>query len=381
MIPPTPTTLTTMPGSKAKIGFSIDSIVGEEVSKSTTTATRDRNDKYVCQTEIARALRLSSDSFGADGHMKFRPELNGTTKDVRNLFGYSMKRESSLSPLAPYQTTQTTALPSEENPMRKSRSPSPNQTASALTNNNNTSNTNNNNNNNNLHTSGSNSNNNEPPVVPSLTFTNGMHPSGPIRPMPIVPPTNLEKNLPPSYLGLSAAAAAHAPHLLQIQMAAAAMAQRHVTEQGFAQTAPFRHAPPPPQGYPLYPWLISRHGRVFPHFPGNFLLHPFRKPKRVRTAFSPGQLLKLEHAFENNQYVVGAERKALAQQLNLSETQVKVWFQNRRTKHKRMQQEDDTKGEGSNHSNNLEGSYDDEEEMIDMEMDDCSSEDEHGVQH
>lgn len=60
---------------------------------------------------------------------------------------------------------------------------------------------------------------------------------------------------------------------------------------------------------------------------------------------------------------------------------VKVWFQNRRTKHKRMAQEDETKGEGSNHSNNLEGSYDDEEEMIDMEMDDCSSEDEHGIQH
>lgn len=96
-----------------------------------------------------------------------------------------------------------------------------------------------------------------------------MHPTGPIRPMPIVPPTNLEKNLPPSYLGLSAAAAAHAPHLLQIQMAAAAMAQRQAAEQGFAQTAPFRHAPPPPQGYPLYPWLISRHGRVFPHFPGS----------------------------------------------------------------------------------------------------------------
>lgn len=57
---------------------------------------------------------------------------------------------------------------------------------------------------------------------------------------------------------------------------------------------------------------------------------------------------------------------------------VKVWFQNRRTKHKRMQQEDDTKGEGSNHSNNMEGSYDDEEEI---DMDDCSSEDEHGMQH
>ena len=53
-----------------------------------------------------------------------------------------------------------------------------------------------------------------------------------------------------------------------------------------------------------------------------FLLSPFRKPKRVRTAFSPSQLLKLEHAFEKNHYVVGAERKQLAQSLNLTETQV-----------------------------------------------------------
>lgn len=42
----------------------------------------------------------------------------------------------------------------------------------------------------------------------------------------------------------------------------------------------------------------------------------------MRTAFSPTQLLKLEHAFESNQYVVGAERKTLAQQLSLTETQV-----------------------------------------------------------
>ena len=54
-----------------------------------------------------------------------------------------------------------------------------------------------------------------------------------------------------------------------------------------------------------------------------FLLSPFRKPKRVRTAFSPSQLLKLEHAFEKNHYVVGAERKQLAQNLNLTETQVR----------------------------------------------------------
>lgn len=61
-----------------------------------------------------------------------------------------------------------------------------------------------------------------------------------------------------------------------------------------------------------------------PDIPG-FLLQPFRKPKRIRTAFSPSQLLKLEHAFEKNHYVVGAERKQLAQSLSLTETQVKLF--------------------------------------------------------
>lgn len=58
--------------------------------------------------------------------------------------------------------------------------------------------------------------------------------------------------------------------------------------------------------------------------PESLLLHaPFsRKPKRIRTAFSPSQLLRLERAFEKNHYVVGAERKQLASGLCLTETQV-----------------------------------------------------------
>uniref|UniRef100_A0A7M4EUI5 Homeobox domain-containing protein n=1 Tax=Crocodylus porosus TaxID=8502 RepID=A0A7M4EUI5_CROPO len=49
----------------------------------------------------------------------------------------------------------------------------------------------------------------------------------------------------------------------------------------------------------------------------------FGSPKRIRTAFSPSQLLRLEHAFEKNHYVVGAERKQLAHSLSLTETQVR----------------------------------------------------------
>ncbi|CAL8302771.1 unnamed protein product [Boreogadus saida] len=98
----------------------------------------------------------------------------------------------------------------------------------------------------------------------------------------------------------------------------------------------------------FYPWVLRN--RFFSHrFQGNevsqdgLLLHgPFaRKPKRIRTAFSPSQLLRLERAFEKNHYVVGAERKQLAHGLSLSETQVKVWFQNRRTKYKRQKLEEE----------------------------------------
>ena len=55
-------------------------------------------------------------------------------------------------------------------------------------------------------------------------------------------------------------------------------------------------------------------------------LFPFRKPKRIRTAFSPSQLLQLEEAFGKNHYVVGQERKDLAASLNLTETQVSTYF-------------------------------------------------------
>ncbi|XP_060601757.1 ventral anterior homeobox 1-like [Ruditapes philippinarum] len=59
------------------------------------------------------------------------------------------------------------------------------------------------------------------------------------------------------------------------------------------------------------------------------------RPKRARTTFSPDQLFELEREFQRNQYLVGKERSELAKRLRLSETQVKVWFQNRRTKYKR----------------------------------------------
>ncbi|GAA48301.1 homeobox protein EMX2 [Clonorchis sinensis] len=83
------------------------------------------------------------------------------------------------------------------------------------------------------------------------------------------------------------------------------------------------------------------------------MLYPsdLRKPKRIRTAFSPQQLFQLENMFEQNHYIVGQERKDLASSLGLTETQVKVWFQNRRTKFKRVRlDEKDEAEENAQHS-------------------------------
>lgn len=64
------------------------------------------------------------------------------------------------------------------------------------------------------------------------------------------------------------------------------------------------------------------------------------KSKRIRTIFKAEQLEKLELEFTHQQYMVGPERQALAASLDLTEAQVKVWFQNRRIKWRKQNEED-----------------------------------------
>ncbi|XP_059487178.1 homeobox protein Nkx-6.2-like [Neocloeon triangulifer] len=62
--------------------------------------------------------------------------------------------------------------------------------------------------------------------------------------------------------------------------------------------------------------------------------HPDKDPKKkhTRPTFSGQQIFALEKTFEQTKYLAGPERAKLAFALNMSESQVKVWFQNRRTK-------------------------------------------------
>ncbi|KAJ8715629.1 hypothetical protein PYW07_010111 [Mythimna separata] len=67
---------------------------------------------------------------------------------------------------------------------------------------------------------------------------------------------------------------------------------------------------------------------------------PDRKDKsakrKPRILFSQTQVHALEVRFRNQRYLTAPEREQLAVTLNLSPTQVKIWFQNRRYKSKRI---------------------------------------------
>uniref|UniRef100_A0A915EC04 Homeobox domain-containing protein n=1 Tax=Ditylenchus dipsaci TaxID=166011 RepID=A0A915EC04_9BILA len=96
--------------------------------------------------------------------------------------------------------------------------------------------------------------------------------------------------------------------------------------------------------YPSSP-ILTHQNQQLRHTESKRIGHPYQsrvpaKHKKPRTSFTKSQVALLESRFNEQKYLASAERALLAGELNMSDAQVKTWYQNRRTKWRRQEAEE-----------------------------------------